>query len=177
MGTSTLAYVDIKIEEGVYMLKVLLLLAIIGAAIGWMTNVIAIKLLFRPFNPIKIPLLPITIQGLIPKRKGEIAKSIGEVVAEELISMEEIVDKLIEGIDSDVVLALIKTKVVTLANEKMPSMIPSMFKGVIISNIENIIDENGEAMMIELTEKLAHKAIEAIDIKVIVEDRIVMAIL
>jgi len=51
-------------------------------------------------------------------------------------------------------------------------MIPSMFKGVIISNIENIIDENGEAMMIELTEKLAHKAIEAIDIKVIVEDRI-----
>ena len=154
------------------MLKMLLLLAIIGAVIGWMTNVIAIKLLFRPFNPIKIPILPITIHGLIPKRKKDIAKSIGEVVADELVSMEEIVDKLIEGIDREVVLTLIKTKVITLANEKMPSMIPSMFKGVIISNIESIIDENGEAMMIELTEKLTHKAIEAIDIKEIVEDRI-----
>lgn len=154
------------------MLGMLLVLAGIGAVIGWMTNVIAIKLLFRPINPIKVPLLPITFQGLMPKRKSEIASNIGEVVAEELVSMEEIIDKLIEGIDHEIVIAMIKEKVVTLANEKMPSMIPSMFKGMIISNVESMIEENGEAMILELTEKLTHKAIEAIDIKVIVEDRI-----
>jgi uncharacterized membrane protein YheB (UPF0754 family) len=150
----------------------LLLLAAIGAVIGWMTNVIAIKLLFRPINPIGIPGLPFQFQGLIPKRKAEIARSIGEVVADELVSMEEIIDKLIEGIDRAMVIEMIKVKVVAMANEKMPSMIPSMFKGMIISSVESMIDENGESIMIELTEKLTHKALEAIDIKEIVEDRI-----
>jgi uncharacterized membrane protein YheB (UPF0754 family) len=150
----------------------LLFLAAIGAVIGWMTNVIAIKLLFRPINPISIPGLPFKFQGLIPKRKAEIARSIGEVVADELVSMEEIINKLIEGIDRAEVIKMIKVKIVTMANEKMPAMIPSMFKGMIISNVETMIDENGESIMIELTEKLAHKALEAIDIKEIVEDRI-----
>ncbi|MBS7525665.1 DUF445 family protein [Fusibacter paucivorans] len=154
------------------MWSMLLFLAAIGAVIGWMTNVIAIKLLFRPINPISIPGLPFKFQGLIPKRKTEIARSIGEVVADELVSMEEIIDKLIEGIDRAEVIKMIKVKIVTVANEKMPAMIPSMFKGMIISNVETMIDENGEAIMIELTEKLAHKALEAIDIKEIVEDRI-----
>ncbi|MDK2868075.1 MAG: hypothetical protein PWP51_828 [Clostridiales bacterium] len=154
------------------MLSMLLFLAAIGAVIGWMTNVIAIKLLFRPINPISIPGLPFKFQGLIPKRKAEIARSIGEVVADELVSMEEIINKLIEGIDRAEVIKMIKVKIVTMANEKMPAMIPSMFKGMIISNVETMIDENGESIMIELTEKLAHKALEAIDIKEIVEDRI-----
>ena len=154
------------------MFTMLIVLALIGAVIGWMTNVIAIKLLFRPINPIRIPFIPFELQGLIPKRKAVIAKSIGEVVADELVSMEEIIDKLIEGIDRAVVIELIKEKIITLANEKMPAIIPSMFKGAIISNIAAMIDENGEAMLVELTEKLTHKALEAIDIREIVEDRI-----
>ena len=65
----------------------LIFLALVGALIGWLTNVIAIKLLFRPINPIGIKGTPFMIQGLIPKRKGEIAKSIGDVISEELVSM------------------------------------------------------------------------------------------
>jgi uncharacterized membrane protein YheB (UPF0754 family) len=73
-----------------------ILLSIIGAAIGWLTNVFAIKLIFRPLNPIKIPLVNISIQGLIPKRKSELARSIGQTVETELVSIEEIMDKIIE---------------------------------------------------------------------------------
>ena len=46
-----------------------LLLTVVGALIGWITNIFAIKLLFRPIKPIKIPLTRFTIVGLIPKRK------------------------------------------------------------------------------------------------------------
>ena len=38
-----------------------------GAIISWFTNVLAIKMLFRPIKTFRIPLLNITIQGLIPK--------------------------------------------------------------------------------------------------------------
>lgn len=150
----------------------LLFLALVGALIGWLTNVIAIKLLFRPINPIGIKGTPFMIQGLIPKRKGEIAKSIGDVISEELVSMEVIVDQIIEDMDKKQIVEIIKEKIVIVANEKMPSLIPSMFKGMIIQNIESMIDENGEQIVTELGEKLSHKAIEAIDISKMVEDQI-----
>jgi len=153
------------------MLK-LLFLAIIGALIGWLTNVIAIKLLFRPMKPIGIKGTPFMIQGLIPKRKAEIAKSIGEVISEELISMEVIVDQVIEDMDKKQIVDMIKEKILIVANEKMPSIIPSMFKGIILQNIDTMISENGEAIVVELGEKLSHMAIESIDISKMVEDKI-----
>ncbi|GAU77153.1 DUF445 domain-containing protein [Fusibacter sp. 3D3] len=154
------------------MLLKLLILAMIGGVIGWMTNVIAIKLLFRPINPIKIPLTPFKIQGLIPKRKAEISKSIGEIVDQELISIEQILDHVIENTDKAQIVALVKEKVLTIAEEKMPSIIPSMFKKSILASIGEIIDQNGEQMIIEMTEKLSHKVIESVDVAKIVEDKL-----
>lgn len=154
------------------MILKLLILATIGGVIGWMTNVIAIKLLFRPINPINIPLTPFKIQGLIPKRKADISKSIGEIVEEELISIEQIVDHIIEDTDKQQIVALIKEKVLVLAEAKMPAIIPSMFKNAIISNIGEIIDQNGEQMIVEMTEKLSHKVIESVDISQMVEDKL-----
>ncbi len=153
-------------------MKELIILALIGALIGWMTNVIAIKLMFRPIEPIGLKGTRWVIQGLIPKRKKEIAKTIGDVIRDELISMETIVDKVIEDMDKKQIVDMIKGKVISVASEKMPSLIPSMFKGLILQNVEAIIDENGEAMVIELGEKLSHRAIEAIDISQMVEDQI-----
>ena len=150
----------------------LLILAVIGALIGWMTNVIAIKLMFRPINPIGIKGTPFVLQGLIPKRKADIAKSIGEVINDELISMEAIVDKVIEDMDKKAVVDMIKTKILLIANEKMPSLVPSMFKGMILQNIESMIEENGESIVVELGEQLSHKAIDSIDISKMVEDQI-----
>ena len=59
----------------------ILILTIVGGLIGWVTNILAIKLLFRPIKPIRIPILNIEIIGLIPKRKNEIAANIGEVIS------------------------------------------------------------------------------------------------
>ena len=61
---------------------------IIGAFIGYLTNYVAIKLLFRPHKPISI--MGFTIQGLIPKRRNEIARSIAHTIERELISSKDI---------------------------------------------------------------------------------------
>lgn len=74
------------------MLVKAILLILIGALIGWITNYIAIKMLFRPYKPINFGLFK--IQGLIPKRRHQIGESIAETVQNELISVEDIVDKL-----------------------------------------------------------------------------------
>lgn len=150
-----------------------LLLSLIGAFIGWMTNVFAIKLIFRPLSPIKIPLLNMEIQGLIPKRKREIAKSIGHTVETELVSIEEIIDKLIEEENKEEMISEIKKKVKTIAEEKMPSLIPGAIKGMIMVYVDDIIESEGENAINELSEKLIHKATSQVSIAKIIEEKII----
>lgn len=69
-----------------------LLMVGVGALIGWFTNYLAIRLLFRPYNEINLVIFK--LQGLIPKRRHEIAVNIAEVIETELISIREIGDKL-----------------------------------------------------------------------------------
>lgn len=68
------------------------LLVFIGAMIGWITNFIAIKMLFRPYKEINF--IFFKIQGLLPKRRNEIGNSIAEVVNNELVSVKDIISKI-----------------------------------------------------------------------------------
>lgn len=154
------------------MILQILLMTATGGIIGYITNVVAIKMLFRPLNPVKIPLTGFTLQGLIPKRKAEIAVSIGQTVEQELISVEEIIDKLIEGTDKSAMIAEARERIVQLADQNMPPMIPGMFKGAILKYVADAVDQNGEAVMNELSEKLVHRATEKINIAEMVEEKI-----
>lgn len=73
-------------------MKELILMVFVGTFIGWITNYIAIKLLFRPYNEINI--LGFKIQGVIPKRRNEIALNIGQTVNSELISIKDITNTI-----------------------------------------------------------------------------------
>lgn len=64
---------------------------IIGAIIGYITNWLAIKMLFKPHNEkrilgIKVPFTP----GLIPKEKERMAKNVSESVGEHLLNRETV---------------------------------------------------------------------------------------
>lgn len=62
----------------------------IGAVIGYCTNYIAVKMLFRPLKPVKIgnKTLPFT-PGIIPKGQGRMAKALGQAVGEHLLTKED----------------------------------------------------------------------------------------
>lgn len=73
----------------------ILIPVVVGAIIGYFTNWLAIKMLFRPnyekrFLGIKIPFTP----GLIPKERKRIAESIGQAVGRYLLSPDTIIDSL-----------------------------------------------------------------------------------
>ena len=60
-----------------------------GAIIGFVTNAIAIRMLFRPLEEIRIfgIRLPFT-PGILPKQRGRLAQSIGGMVERELLTPE-----------------------------------------------------------------------------------------
>ncbi len=144
----------------------ILILALVGALIGYVTNVLAIKLLFRPIEPSKV----FKIQGLIPKRRKEIAISIGEVVEEELLSIEEIIDEAIEKIDKKEILNTLKFKILEIIKSKF--MMYSMFASVIESTIDDIFEKEGEKFLNEMSEKMVHKLVNSISVKEMVTEKL-----
>lgn len=69
-----------------------------GAVIGYITNAIAIRMLFRPHQPkyilgFHIPFTP----GIIPKEKNRIAAAIGKAVSENLMNREVLEKSLLSN--------------------------------------------------------------------------------
>ncbi|KPN97943.1 DUF445 domain-containing protein [Lysinibacillus sp. ZYM-1] len=90
----------------------LLFMAIIGAAIGGVTNHLAIKMLFRPHNAIyiknwRVPFTP----GLIPKRRDELAKQLGLTVVNYLLTPETFRKKFFSKDIQEKVEQFVQTKV------------------------------------------------------------------
>ena len=132
-----------------------LIMVSVGTLIGWFTNYLAIKLLFRPYK--EVNLLFFKIQGLIPKRRDEIAVNISEVVEKELISLddiaekfqnsefnEEMIDELLDKIIGEKLQRSILEKnplLKMLINDSMIEKIKKYFKNAILENKEEIISE------------------------------------
>ena len=67
-----------------------LISSLIGAIIGYITNFIAIKMLFRPYTAKKIGGVTIIPQGVIPREKPNLAKNVANMVETHLLDKEEI---------------------------------------------------------------------------------------
>ena len=63
-------------------------LPLVGAILGWLTNWVAIRMLFRPRRPIGLG--GWKVQGLIPSRKQELAKSVAAAIDKKLIDSEDL---------------------------------------------------------------------------------------
>ena len=82
---------------------------IVGGIIGYCTNYIAIKMMFRPHKAVyigkfKLPFTP----GIIPKNQKRVAKAAGDAISEQLLTkdvvlsrLEETGDKLISDITAE----------------------------------------------------------------------------
>jgi len=130
-----------------------LIMVSVGTLIGWFTNYLAIKLLFRPYK--EVNLLFFKIQGLIPKRRDEIAVNISEVVEKELISLDDIAEKFQNSEFSEEMIDELLDKIIgeklqksileknpllkMLINDSMIEKIKKYFKNAILENKEEII--------------------------------------
>lgn len=97
----------------------LLAAPLIGAIIGYCTNYIAVKMLFRPLKPVKIGkfTLPFT-PGIIPKRKPALAQAIGNMVGKSLVGEEEIRTILASANMKEAVVSSITGAIQNAMNEK-----------------------------------------------------------
>ncbi|MBB1534673.1 DUF445 family protein [Leptotrichia sp.] len=132
-----------------------LMMVAVGTLIGWFTNYLAIKLLFRPYKEMNFFFFK--IQGLIPKRRDEISENIADVVERELISVDDIENKLKEVEFDDGMIEKVLDKLVEeklkksileknpllkmIINDSMVDKIKKYFKNMILENKDEILSE------------------------------------
>lgn len=154
------------------MILEIIFVTIIGAIIGWITNVLAIKMLFRPAKAFRIPVLNISIQGLIPKRRNEISKSIGEIVEKELISITDIMENFLTEENKSEAIDTIKAKIIASIDKKIPTLIPASIKKKIFEYIGEQIETDGKSVLNNVIHDFTEKTIEQTKISKMVEKKI-----
>ncbi len=100
------------------------LLPVIAALIGWITNYLAVKMLFHPKHPISI--LGISIQGVFPKRQAQLARKLGDLVSDELFSVDEVSRKIKEFSTSPETMELIGKRIEKTIREKLIKSFPML---------------------------------------------------
>lgn len=134
-------------------MKIYIIGALIGAVIGYITNWLAIKMLFRPREAkyifgMKLPFTP----GLIPKEKSRIANKVGETVGTHLLNS----DSLSKALKDD----KIKAKFNEVAKEKINQVINS--NSTLEESLKNTLGENYYALKGNMIDNIAKTILESI---------------
>lgn len=74
----------------------LISLVVLATVHGYGAAWLAVRMLFRPRNPVKIFGITIFPQGMIPRHRSRMANAIGKAVGEELVSQETVLEELFE---------------------------------------------------------------------------------
>ena len=154
-------------------MKQLLVMILISGAIGWITNWVAIKMLFRPHKEINFGLFK--IQGLIPKRRAEIGSGIANIIQNELISVKDVISnidrvefsKRLNDLIDDVLDKNLKKKV----KEKFP-LLQMFFSDKVAKDVGNTIKDIVMENQEKIFEIFSNYAEENIDFEVIISDKI-----
>ena len=154
-------------------MKQFLVMILISGAIGWITNWVAIKMLFRPHKEINFGLFK--MQGLIPKRRTEIGSGIANIIQNELISVKDVISnidreefsKRLNALIDEVLDKNLKKKV----KEKFP-FLQMFFTDKIAKDVGNTIKDIIMGNQEKIFEIFSNYAEENIDFEVIISDKI-----
>jgi len=80
-----------------------------GLLVGYLTNEIALKLIFQPRHPVRF--LGMTFQGMFHKRQKEVSRVYSEIIEKKLLSSKNITNALLHGPGSSALLELMELNI------------------------------------------------------------------
>jgi uncharacterized membrane protein YheB (UPF0754 family) len=152
---------------------ILYLLPPIAALIGWITNFLAVKMLFHPKLPIFI--LGFPIQGVFPKRQAQLAAKLGDLVSEELFSVKEVTDRIKEVSSNQETMELIGKRIERTIREKLVKSFPmlSMFlSDDMVEKVTKLFQDELRDFIRDSADRIAKKVEKDLDVKEMVRGKV-----
>lgn len=151
----------------------LFIIPLISAAIGWITNYVAIKMLFYPREEKNF--LFFKFQGIFPKRQDVLAKRLGKIVAEELFSLEIIKQRVDNPITRKEIKQRVEVEVAIYLRERVKAKIPIaadlFLNDKRIEQLKDIICKELEGFIPKMMDEFSHR-LDQIDIEKIVYSKV-----
>ncbi len=145
----------------------------VGAMVGWITNRIAIRMLFKPRRPVNI--LGLNIQGVIPRRHGELAMRIAETVHEKLLTSEDL-GRAMNDVDWE---DEVRSTLNRILNEKGPGSIigripgiAQAWKSVVLPQILDTLSKEINRLIARYRNVFIQKIRDSVDIRNLVAQRV-----
>ena len=148
-------------------------LPIIAAVTGWVTNFLAIKMLFHPKK--KVNLYFFSIQGIFPKRQHVLAERLGKIVASELFSFKDIKDRFTSTSSAIEINKVLDEKLEDFLDVKLKATLPmlAMFLNKDAkAKIKDTLHEEFQNILPDILNKYSEKLERDIDIEHIVSQKV-----
>jgi uncharacterized membrane protein YheB (UPF0754 family) len=145
---------------------------VVSALIGYVTNYIAVKMLFRPHRPRMF--LGVTMQGLVPRRQKEIAASLGKMIERDLISHADI-QAALSSKDTIEEASSFLNEQVDLFVERLSSqnpMIGAFLQGPLLEQVKGLLGAQMSERFPMFMERVIERVEDRLDIKSIVQSKV-----
>ena len=140
------------------------ILPVLGMLIGWGTNWLALKMLFKPRKPFGVGRYK--IQGLIPRRRNDLSGTIARTISDELLSSDDLVKAMneldIKGIALSQVNSIVEKKIESLDLKKSPPL--GMLHNTIVSTAQSIVSSQVEDSIDDFLENMGDHVSGNLDI-------------
>ena len=152
---------------------ILFLLPFIAALIGWMTNYIAVKMLFHPKEPKNF--LGITFHGVFPKRQHALAEKLGQLVADELFSISDVSAKIKEFATSEEAMNEVGKRIEMTIRNKLVQAFPmlAMFlSDEMVEKVTGLFKNELKDFLSATSQGMGEKLEENLNVQELVKERV-----
>lgn len=147
-----------------------LLPPLVGALVGWSTNALALWLLFRPHRPVRLG--PWALQGVLPRRRRELAEAVADVIARELLRREELVARLLSPELQARVAAAVTDVAAGVAGRWLPGFLPAGIRAAVVEGVAGAVRAEAERAVAKNLPEVADGLLAALDVRQVVRERL-----
>ena len=145
-----------------------LVMPIFGALTGWLTDWLALQMIFRPQEPTRYLFGLVEWQGLFLKRRKQIAEEYGALVADEVLTPRNIMEAILKGPLSDRLFNMVQRQVQHLVDDRAGLAKPLVVMAVGSTRYQEMKRLIAEKVMERMPDTMRHVeryAADALDIR------------
>jgi uncharacterized membrane protein YheB (UPF0754 family) len=118
-------------------------LPLYGCALGYLTNWVALNMVFRPLNPVRLG--PFKLQGLFLRRQAAVSEKFAALATEEMVTVKAVMTEIMTGARAPRARALIEEHLTPLLESGMagmmlkslgPDALPALRRAIVERSIE-----------------------------------------
>jgi uncharacterized membrane protein YheB (UPF0754 family) len=131
------------------------IMPIFGGLTGWLTDWLALKMIFYPKEPVRI-LGVLEWQGLFLRRRKEVAAAYGALIAQEIVTPHNVLEAVLRGPLSDALFAIVQKEVERMVDEQAGMAKPIVVLAVGGTKFQEMKEMVAKKVMARLPDTLRH---------------------